>query len=167
MGLNHLSKKLSIGRVIIFEGDKSLDHYYAMISEIYDNSVDVVFDESQSTAGEAFGIPMSKVIFVSQDIGLRKVQRSLYMNLAKCSSKRNRNGWAIKYVSIAIAISYSIRDSVEDKNESSVLVKQLSDSCYLRSKILLACNRPKLALKVRCLIDIYDHLEYLLVRVGL
>ena len=85
--------------------------------------------------------------------------------------KRSRNGWAIKYCSIAIAVSQSIKDTLQNirqpdpppttsnsskGEEPEDIDKQLCESFYFRAKILLLCNRPKFATKVRKHFSIFE-----------
>ena len=144
--------EISVGQHILFEIKNSIDVNFGIISEIGQNGVDIIYDDLENaTVQEALNIPRKDIIFIPNDIKDRQLKRSAFMNLARCSMKQGRNGWAIKYCSFAIAIAQSIKDSLKSATSSSIdedIDKQLTDSFFFRSKILLACNRPKFALKV-------------------
>ena len=129
---------LTIGQEVLVEALQTLDYNAGMISGINEDCVDVVFDDDDD---ELCDCKVTSLIPLCKPVD-RIIQRSVYMNMARCSLKRHRNGWATKYCSIAIAISKSL--ICDEENHK----KQLADSLYFRGKLLISINRLKFAEKV-------------------
>jgi tetratricopeptide (TPR) repeat protein len=98
---------------------------------------------------EEITVKQSDAIALSRSLEDLKLQRSLYLNLAKCAHKKCLRGWAVRYSSIAIAVLDFIFKTVTLADaDVKELQKAKVDSHYFRGRVLLECNRPKNAEKV-------------------
>lgn len=139
-----------MGENVIITSANSIDCYPGMISET-DNSArtaDVMLDSDNE---EQLGVPYSDLMKLTKTEKDLHLQRSIYLNMARCALKLNQRGWAIKYASIAIAVTFAYAHSNGGKSGSEIN-KLLADCYYFRSKALLAACRPKFASKV-CIKD--------------
>jgi hypothetical protein len=181
--VNDANNMLTTGRAVIVTFPGSLDCSTGIISDASADGYDVMFGDE--TLEEELGIPTSRLLLLACTSSRRIVQgkesggsameeplsaaevcllqRSCYMNLARCTLKRRQKGWAIKYCSIALAISKHVVQLSSSSNGSrnelastgkegkvveSANSKLLVDCLYFRGKALLAACRPKFAAMV-------------------
>lgn len=115
-----------------------------IISEIVKDGFDIIFDdESQDEV-----IIKSRLLLIEKDEDKNILQRSLYMNRARCAMKNEKKGWAIHWVSLAIAMLHSNVDVTAPSPPPPSTRKAFADCYFMRSSILLQANRPFLAKKV-------------------
>lgn len=87
------------------------------------------------------------LVQIPSDLDQCLLQRSVYLNLARCCLKRALKGWAIRYGSIALGIT---RDLASDHSDSADidLNKLFADALYFRAKTMILASRSALASKV-------------------
>ena len=144
---------IQIGSNIIIQRNKTLtDYSVGMISDINGSSVDIMYDNTFDSGAEEedLGIDVSQVTVTVPKF--EELQRSLYLNLCRCSMKQGLYGWAVTWSSRAIALSthliqqhISTTDTNNNNTSLNKLNKQLSDGYYLRASSLLSAHRPYLA----------------------
>lgn len=86
----------------------------------------------------------------------RQLQRSLYLNLARCHMKRSQPGWTIHYCSLALGVTESLRLLLLQQQQQSsaasttgnTLNKYFADAYFIRAKAFLMASRPDFAKKV-------------------
>lgn len=142
----------SIGQEALVEQNGSIDFDFGMVSGINSDKVDILLDNGD----ELNDCLLTSLVLLCNNNNNKTIQRSIYMNMARCSLKRHRNGWAVKFSSIAIAISMSILSNENSNNNNNInkeeIHKQLADSFYFRGKLLISINRSKFAEKVLIII---------------
>lgn len=125
---------LSPGREVIYPSkDNPLIFLVAMVV-----SVDVDEVELDDAEGEEVHLPRSSLIPLASPSN-RILQRSLYINLARCSLKLHRPGWAVRWSSLAMATTSTL------SRDDPIIQKYKTDELFIRIKALLAAGRPQLA----------------------
>ena len=154
-------KSISIGQSILVAKDNSFEYRNARVSDVNATSVDVLYDGTitgDDDDDEENGVSLDRVVSLprssfdtrsqSDDSMVKSsdllLQRSIVLNLARCEFKRARKGWAIKYSSVALALSKMTEQIDSHDALGSSLV---ADAIFFRSTVLLAANRPKFAKK--------------------
>ena len=145
---------ISIGQSVIVSYNDTLDCQNGIISDINDGVADVMFDDSEQE--EETDIPFKRLTPMASGLKNILLQRSIYMNLARCVLKQEQKGWAIKYSSFALAISHHLETLLtnNEANENDAKItenevnKYLADGYYFRGKALLQAHRPKFAAQV-------------------
>ena len=142
----------SMGSNVFVAYTDSLNLNTGMVSEVdlSARTADVMI-ESTDADHEELAVPFGRLLPLSSEPKAQLLQRSLYMNMARCCLKLEQKGWAIKYASIALATSYAYATSAQECGETVALAdldKLMGDCYYFRAKALLAANRPKFATQV-------------------
>lgn len=139
--------EISIGsQVLIVRGNDFVDGMVSNV-DVASHTVEIELDDDQEMT-----VASKDTIKLAMDNENLKLQRSLYLNLAKCSLKKSLKGWAIRQSSIAIGIAnYLMKNQEELRFERKEISKALVDSYYFRGKVLLESSRPHLAEKVSSL----------------
>eukprot|EP01038_Epipyxis_sp_PR26KG_P014779 gene14779-19861_t len=147
-----------IGSYVLVSTPKSLEFKIGMISDQNDNMYDVIYDNSNNDEDEndeENNISSDRLYLLTYGSEGRSLQRSLYMNMAKCCLKKNQTGWSIRYASMALALLLSLSHA-EDYSDVKSSKKQLGDAYYFRAKALITANRPQLAMKDMIQLIRYD-----------
>lgn len=160
--LRLLTEKLSIsaGTSVLIQSSRSqLDYFPATINyeDDLENMFEVEYDNEDCE--ECTSRNISEITAVAsdlkdhqRDLNMRLLQRSLYINLARCHIKQHQPGWTIKYCSLSIGITKSIQfSSISIENTS--LNKFYSDAYFIRGKALIMASRPELARKDSLALD--------------
>lgn len=152
-GINRLNGEiLSVGsQVLVLVRSEYVD---GMVSSVDSTKslLEVELDDEEEVV-----VSQSEVIRLRRTIDDLKLQRSLYLNLAKCSHKKSLKGWAVRYSGIAIAIvNFILRNHQLSGTEEKDLLKAKADSHYFRGKVLIEACRPYNAEKV----SYHFHVEY-------
>ena len=138
-----------LGENVIMTTTRSIDCFPGMVSDIDADAAtaDVMLDWNDCDNEEYLGIPFSNLLKLAKSQKDMLLQRSIYLNMARCVLKLNQKGWAIKYSSLALAVTHGY---VQTGGEiaSAELNKLFADCYYFRSKALLVACRPKFATKV-------------------
>lgn len=160
----------SIGQGVLVSYNHSLDCQAGIVSDINDSVVDVMFDDSEQE--EETEIPLKRLTPMANGLKNILLQRSIYMNLARSVLKQEQKGWAIKYCSIALALSHHL-ETLLNNNEAgdtdakiteTEVNKYFADGYYFRGKALLQAHRPKFATQVSIFfvsLPMYPILDYL------
>ena len=107
------------------------------------SSFDVIYDTLVGDNDEEDGISSGRVVSIATDDASFILQGAFLMNLARAYLKSRRNGWAIRYATLAIGLMSSISDRID-----STFRDKLKDAYFFRSKTFLLANRPGRALQV-------------------
>jgi hypothetical protein len=114
-----------------------------MISDLNDSGVDVIYDDDNDAAiDEELDISINRITLIARTYEDKLLQKSLMMNLARCECQLRRYGWAIRLISLSIALIDILKQS------SELDIKAYVDAYYIRCKAFLSANRPKLAMQV-------------------
>jgi len=148
------AENFSIGQGVIVSYNDSLDCHTGIVSDINDSVVDVMFDDNEQE--EETEIPLRRLTPMASGLKNILLQRSIYMNLARSVLKQEQKGWAIKYSSIALALSQHLQTLLNNNEASDTdakiteteVNKYLADGYYFRGKALLQAHRPKFATQV-------------------
>lgn len=148
------SVAFTIGQGVIVSYSDSLDCQSGIISDTTDESADVMMDDNE--LDEETDVPFKRLTLLACGVKNVLLQRSVYLNMARCVLKQEQKGWAIKYSSVALAISHHLEtvqregSDCGDVSLSAAEVKKfLADGYYFRGKALLQAHRPKFAAQVR------------------
>lgn len=148
------SKDFTIGQGVIVSYADSLDCLTGIVSDATEDSADVMMDDSE--IDEETEVPFKRLTQLASGVKNILLQRSVYLNMARCVLKQDQKGWAIKYSSMALAISHHL-EGVQREDSGSAdatltaaeVKKFLADGYYFRGKALLQAHRPKFAAQVR------------------
>lgn len=143
--------------VVLLTQPQSMHYVTGMIVGEEDGSIEVEYDNcypfepSNVIAKEmivTYIAPEEKRLTATPSpFSNRRLQRSLCMNLSRCCMKRQRPGWAVRWVNIAMALTRSMKNEVDPKAQQE-LAKFSRDECFIRCKALISANKLDLALKV-------------------
>jgi len=156
---------LQVGCLVLVSYLDSADLRTGMIADSDDSMYDVLLDaDGRSHSEEEVVVAADRVLVLAASPPDRVLQRSLYLNMARCASKLSLKGWTVKYASIALAISSFMNlENPEaacttassdiypsDSNADSEVdaVGLLADCLYFRGRSLLTACRPQMARKV-------------------
>jgi len=149
------AKGFTIGQGVIISYADSLDCQTGIVSDTTEDSADVMMDDSE--LDEETEVPFTRLTQLASGVKNILLQRSVYLNMARCALKQEQKGWAIKYSSVALAISHHLQGvqregsgSAEAPLTAAEVKKFLADGYYFRGKALLQAHRPKFATQVRC-----------------
>lgn len=127
------------------------DYETGMVAGLEDNdSGEIIFDCHGDEELDDAIVPLKQCTLLCSTTQEADLQRALYMNLARCALKLKHPGQACNWASAAVAMMKSISSNDDNIDENDNSRKQLMDAHYLKGKILLSSNRPKLAEKVCC-----------------
>ena len=150
--------QLEVGCLVLVSYSDSVDMRTGMISDVADLAYDVLLDDDyRHQVDEEVVVSADRLLVLASSPSDRLLQRSLYLNLARCATKLSYKGWAVKYASIALAISSLIDSECRDKastvpscsmSPEMDSVRLLADCLYFRGRSLLIACRPQLAKKV-------------------
>lgn len=149
---NH--KTFELGEAVIVTDTRTIDCYPGLISDADADSrkADVVIESTNLEDNELFGVSFDLLLPLCKKEEDQLLQRSVYMNMARCSLKLEQKGWAIKYASIALAGSLALAQQQSEQDSAqanrSEVDKLLADCYYFRGKALIAACRPKFATQV-------------------
>jgi hypothetical protein len=117
-----------------------------MISDVdpIGRTADVELEMTDEVENEVCGVSYDLLMPLCKTEQDQLLQRSLYMNMARCFMKLDQKGWAIKYASLAIAVTLAYAQNPSTPE----VAKLLADCYYFRSKALIAACRPKFATQV-------------------
>jgi hypothetical protein len=109
------------------------------------SSFDVIYDSPIGDIDEEDGVPSGRIVPIATEDANFSLQGAFFMNLARAYLKSRRNGWAIRYATLAIGLFSSESDGMDDFRD------KLKDAYFFRAKAFLLANRPGRALCVRFL----------------
>lgn len=149
--LNHKgSAHLSVGSAVLVEQPGSVSVKTGMVADSDEDArtVDVFYDDGL----EEESVARSRLLALAE-IRLRSVQRACFLNSARCCVKRELVGWAVKYASLALAVTEMLSgeytpvatDSSNAIAGDAVWGKQAADCILLRGRSLLLAGRPGFA----------------------
>jgi hypothetical protein len=137
------SNKLSIGSNVLVASSSANgpagDLRTGCIGDIENGHYSVIYDDGSDDEDM---VPSDRIVFLSTAAEERELQRSIYLNLCRCSMKKRVHGWAVKWASYALGVTQYILEN--DKYDPPFL-KKLADGLYLRGRSFLSANRPNLA----------------------
>jgi tetratricopeptide (TPR) repeat protein len=172
---------LSIGSEVLVESKNNYQHYRsAMISDINDNTYDVIYDETfdeddddddnnEHLINEESDIPRVRLFNLSStsislssminevsktDNGMN-IQKAVLMNLAKCYYQLAKYGFAIRFISLYLTM-YKLIEHNNDSNNNKDDIKKKVDALWIKSKSFLNAGRPNLAKKIVTKLQKYD-----------
>lgn len=161
---------MEIGCLVLVSYSDSVDIRTGMIADLDASEYDVLLDadNGQPHSDDEVMVTADRLLVLALSPADRWLQRSLYLNMARCVSKLSLKGWAVKYASIALAISsfqsiahpdatshatssIGIDISLGASNSEGVVdvAGLLADCLYFRGKSLLTACRPQMARKAR------------------
>jgi len=160
---------MEIGCLVLVSYSDSVDVRTGMIADLDSSVYDVMLDAAngQPHSDDEVMVTADRLLVLALSPVDRWLQRSLYLNMARCASKLSLKGWAVKYASIALAISSfqsvahpdaaSTTASIDNgiclgasNSDSEVDVAGLLADClYFRGRSLLNACRPQMARKAR------------------
>ncbi len=138
---------LSIGSQVLVLDMTSGDFHDGYVSSVDGDSVDVELDDDEERTVSA-----DAVVKLAKKPVDQVTQRAVYMNLARCALKRGLKGWAIRYASIALAVTRKVLSEGQDGEPLLVAKKSLGDCLFFRGKTLVAACRPGKATRVSTII---------------
>ncbi len=185
MGRNGRGKETNStgSAVLVSSRGGSLDIRPAMISDQYENKgrhtqdhkpaqgthhsgveylYDVIYEEENDTEHdselieEEEGITIDR-IFALGEFRHRECQRACYLNMARCAVKKGLYGWAVRYASLALAVTEMMHNNGTYHTAKTIAKgnnrfnhehinenwkKKASDCLFLRGKALLLSGRP-------------------------
>ena len=136
----------SVGTRVIIANDTQNTARVGLVSDLNDGYIEVIYEDGKFPEEEVVNESSTTVLCQGADLEL---QRTLFMNLARCSMKLKNYGWCVRWANFAIAVAqtqaivYEDNVSLRDRARTS-----MSDALFMRGKCLLAASRPKLALEV-------------------
>jgi hypothetical protein len=135
-------RPLSIGSEVLVCRPEDEEFHHGYLASFIDSTgnIEIVLDGKLDCVASRQSI-VALSIPSTQDL-----HRAIYLNLARCSLKRGHRGWAVRYASIALAISQLLLDT--ENIDPTVAIKKLADCLYFRSKTLISAGRPNRAAKV-------------------
>lgn len=161
---------MEIGCLVLVSYTDSVDIRTGMIADSDASVYDVLLDDAdkgQPHSDDEAMVTADRLLVLASSPVDRWLQRSLYLNMARCASKLSLKGWAVKYASLALAISSfqsivhtdapsataPIDIDISPGASSSVsevdVVGLLADCLYFRGRSLLIACRPQMARKAR------------------
>jgi len=160
---------MEIGCLVLVSYSDSVDVRTGMIADLDASVYDVMLDAANGKphSDDEVMVTADRLLVLALSPVDRWLQRSLYLNMARCASKLSLKGWAVKYASIALAISSfqsvahpdaaSTTASIDtgisldaSNSDSEVDVAGLLADClYFRGRSLLNACRPQMARKAR------------------
>jgi tetratricopeptide (TPR) repeat protein len=145
LGLTSTTRKTyELGEAVIVTYTNTIDCYPGMISDVdpIDRTADVELETTDEVENEVCGVSYDLLLPLCNSEQDQLMQRSLYMNMARCFMKLDQKGWAIKNASLAIAVTLAYAQHHPE------VAKLLADCYYFRAKALIAACRPKFATQV-------------------
>ncbi len=110
-------------------------------------SVEVVYDNDE----EESGINLDRLVKLAEDDEVsRELQRSCCLNLSRAYFKEGKHGWAIRYASLALAVTRVVDGKYHNEVKSAGYSTdelperwrgKIADALYVRGKALLAAGR--------------------------
>ena len=110
------------------------------IAEVSARTCDVLFDRPVEGKDEENDVPNLNIVTVANENHI-PLQAALFMNLARSYLKLKRNGWAIRFCTLAIGLLSS------DAAAHMDYLPKLKDAYLFRSKAFLIAHRPGRALQ--------------------
>eukprot|EP01039_Chlorochromonas_danica_P008809 gene8809-9713_t len=126
-----LSTRITVGAtVMVIPSEKDINFPVGIVACIEGSDCEVML-----STGEDYECSMERVVQISDGEVDRQQQIALYKNLSRSSLKLQRKGWALRYISMAVATARSLETSEQG-------AKMLGDCLHLRAKVLIQCCRP-------------------------
>jgi tetratricopeptide (TPR) repeat protein len=149
---NSKGSKFAMGDEVIISYQNSINYKSGMVSDADSDArtADVMLEGDEDEEEEC-GVAFDRLLPLAKDATQQLLQRSIYLNMARCVLKQELKGWAIKYSSIAICITHAYISTARQQGVTSSKEEQsklLADCYYFRAKALLAACRPKFAAQV-------------------
>lgn len=152
--LKSICMNLSIGSSVLVKRS-DMEYMVAMVVDIDDNTIEIDYDNEENIVSKSVIVNHNDVILLFssrkrhegsivdvENTGTRILQRSLYINLARCNMKLDRPGWATYYASLSMAVTKSLK---YDGHDDNTILKFFRDELVVRANALLIAGRPKLA----------------------
>ena len=152
-----------IGSAVLVRKEGSVDFPSGIVSdavvdekwESKTSKFEVIYDLDSD--GEESDISGNRIILLCNSSTDRDLQRSCYLNLARCSTKRKDFGWSVRFSSIAFAITRVVDcNYCNSAKDDSKWNKMMADALFLRGKALLSSWRPKLAKNDAKILEEFD-----------
>lgn len=160
---------MEIGCLVLVSYSDSVDVRTGMIADLNASVYDVMLDayNGQPHSDDEAMVTADRLLVLASSPADRLLQRSLYLNMARCASKLSLKGWAVKYASIALAISSFQSITHQDTASTTTSIDAgislgasnldsvvdvaglLADCLYFRGRSLLNACRPQMAKKAR------------------
>jgi hypothetical protein len=108
-------QEITIGkRILVHVSHKSGSYESGLISELHQEqgggavTVDVIFDRSVDGSDEEEGVSRKRIVNIFEikdnpEMGI-ELQRSVFLNLSKCATKRRLKGWAVHWALLATGL---------------------------------------------------------------
>ena len=162
--------KISVGANVLVSIPGAIDYASGMVYDLIEGSsskagniYEIMYDDpameaqaqqlhggggDASSSASSFSMGADRLVLLSSsDAASRELQRSIYMNMARCAMKKRHFGWSVRFCSISLAI---IQVMTSEKLLGVVVTaaspkKALCDALFLRGKSLLSLARPGFA----------------------
>lgn len=135
--LHCLSTRITVGAtVMVISSEKEINFPVGIVACIEGGDCEVML-----STGEDIDCSMERAVQIADSVVDRQQQIALYKNLSRSSLKLQRKGWALRYISMAVAAARSLETSENG-------AKMLGDCLHLRAKVLIQCCRPAHAAQV-------------------
>jgi tetratricopeptide (TPR) repeat protein len=148
----------AMGQEVIVSYPNSINYKSGMVSDADCDArtADVMLEseeDDEDEEAEECGVSFDRMLPLAKEASKQLLQRSIYLNMARCALKLELKGWAIKYSSIAICTTHAFVSTARQQGLPSSSKEEqgklLADCYYFRAKALLAACRPKFAAQVR------------------